>query len=163
MIIEILSRTPPWVFVLFFVLLALGYLQSKNRTLSRGKVLALPTAMIVLSFYGVFYAFGMTHMGLGSWILGVATALGLGLTLARPKGVAFSTETQSFSVPGSWFPLAIMMAIFFTKYAVGVIFARQLPMTHETGFIGSVSFCYGFLSGTLLARATVIFKTQPRQ
>ena len=64
MLIEILQRTPPWVFVLFFALLALGYFQSRSRTVSRRRVSILPVAMIVLSLYGVFSAFGIAPVGL---------------------------------------------------------------------------------------------------
>ena len=162
MLVEILKRTPSWVFVLFLALLALGYLQSKGRTLSRGKVSILPVAMIVLSFYGVYSAFGIGTVGLASWVLGVAVAVGLGVKLATPRGVGFSAETRSFFVPGSWLPLALMMAIFFIKYAVGVILARQLPMAGEAAFVGSVSSCYGFLSGLFLARAMVVLRSAKR-
>ena len=159
MLVEILKRTPSWVFVLFFVLILLGYSQSKDRVVSRGKVSILPVAMIVLSFYGVLSAFGISPVGLTSWGLGVVGAVWLGLTLASPSGISYSTETQTFSVPGSWLPLALMMAIFFTKYAVGVILARQLPIAIEPAFTGSISFCYGFLSGVFLARALVVWRS----
>lgn len=159
MLIEILKRTPPWVFVLFFALLALGYFQSKSRTVSRAKVSMLPVAMIVLSFYGVFSAFGVAPIGLAFWVLGVVIAVGVGVTLAAPRGVTFSAETQSYCVPGSWLPLVFMMTIFFIKYVVGVILARQLPVVSETAFVGSVSLCYGLLSGIFLARAIVIWRS----
>jgi len=159
LLLEILKRTPSWVFLLFFALLALGYLQSKGRTVSRSKVSMLPVAMIVLSFYGVFSAFGTAPIGLVFWVLGVAIAVGVGVKLATPQGVTFSAETQSFSVPGSWLPLVFMMAIFFIKYGVGVILARQLPVAGETAFVGSVSLCYGLLSGVFLARAIVIWRS----
>lgn len=159
MLIEILKRTPSWVFVLFFVLLALGYSQSKKRVFSRGNISILPAAMIVLSFYGVLSAFGLSVVGLISWLAGVGVAVWLGVTLVSPSGVSFSTETQSFSVPGSWLPLALMMAIFFTKYAVGVILARQLPIASEPAFTGAISFCYGLLSGVFLARALVVWRS----
>ncbi|MCF8150317.1 MAG: hypothetical protein K9K30_10140 [Burkholderiaceae bacterium] len=157
--IEILKHTPPWVFVLFFVLLAVGYFQSKDRAISRGKVSILPVAMIVLSFHGVLSAFGAIAIGLVPWVLGVAIAVGIGVSLAAPKGVGFSTATQRFLIPGSWLPLAFMMAIFFTKYLVGVIMARQLPIAGETSFIATVSLCYGLLSGVFLARAIVIWRS----
>jgi hypothetical protein len=165
LLIEILKRTPPWVFVLFFILLALGYYQSKSRTVGRSKVSILPVAMIVLSLYGVLSAFGTIPVGLVFWVLGVVVAVGLGVKLTSTQGVSFSTETQTFFVPGSWLPLVFMMAIFFTKYAVGVILARQLPIANETAFVGSVSLCYGLLSGVFLARATVLwcFAMQQRQ
>ncbi|MGE5820140.1 MAG: DUF6622 family protein, partial [Deltaproteobacteria bacterium] len=53
-------------------------------------------------------------------------------------------------------------AIFFTKYAVGVILARQLPVANEPVFVGSISLCYGFLSGIFLARALVIRRSAQR-
>jgi uncharacterized protein DUF6622 len=162
LLIEILKRTPSWVFVLFFVLLAAGYFQSKGRAVSRGKISILPVAMIGLSSYGVLSAFGITPVGLIFWVAGVGVAVWLGVKLAAPRGVTFSTETQSFSVPGSWFPLALMMAIFFTKYAVGVILARKLPVANAPVFAGSISFCYGFLSGIFLARALVIWRSAQR-
>ena len=159
MLIEIVRRTPSWVFVLFFVLLAAGYFQSKDRTISRNKVSILPLAMIALSFYGVISAFGTAPVGVSSWVLGVVVATWIGARLPTPRGVCFSIETQLFSVPGSWFPLALMMAIFFTKYAVGVILARQLPIANEPAFIGAIGLCYGFLSGLFLARALVIWRS----
>ena len=102
--------------------------------------------------------------GLFPWILGVTIALGLGIKIAAPGNVTFFADTQAFVVPGSWLPLFLMMAIFFMKYAVGVILARQLPIANETVFIGFVSLCYGLMSGVFLARATVILnsKTQLR-
>jgi hypothetical protein len=152
LLIEILKRTPPWVFFLFFVLLAVGYYQSKDRIVGRGKVAILPIIMIALSFYGVLSAFGAAPVGFFSWVIGVGIAVWLGVTLCTAHGVIYSTETQSFSVPGSWLPLVLMMAIFFIKYAVGIILARQLPIASASAFIGSISLCYGLLSGVFLAR-----------
>lgn len=160
--IEILKRTPSWVFVLFFALLTVGYFQSKDRAVGRGKVCILPVAMIALSSYGVLSAFGIAPVGVVSWVTGVGVAVLIGAKLAVPRGVSFSAETQLFCVPGSWIPLALMMAIFFTKYAVGIILARRLPVANESVFIGSVSFCYGFLSGVFLARALVIWRSAAR-
>lgn len=156
MLIEILKRTPSWVFILFFFLVAVGYFQCKDRVIGRGKVFMLPFAMITLSFFGVLSAFGFIPVGVIPWVVGVGVAGWLGAKLVTPRGVSFATETQLFFVPGSRLPLALMMAIFFTKYAVGVIQARQLPIASEPIFIGSISLCYGFLSGAFLARAFVI-------
>jgi hypothetical protein len=158
LLIEIIKHTPTWVFVLFFVLLALGYFQSKDRVMKRGSVSILPLAMVALSFYGVLSAFGAAPLGLVSWIIGGAAAVWVGVTFALPRGVTYSIETRSFTVPGSWLPLVLMMAIFFIKYAVGVTLARQLSIVGMSGFIGVVSLCYGFLSGLFLARAFVIWR-----
>jgi hypothetical protein len=159
MLVEILKRTPPWVFVLFFVLLAAGYCQSKDRVVSRNNVTILPAAMILLSLYGVLSAFGSTCLAMLFWLAGVAITVFLGVKSAQPRGVQFTAATRSFSVPGSWVPLALMMTIFFIKYAVGVILARKLPIAGEPDFVGSVSLVYGGISGVFLARALVVVRT----
>lgn len=158
MLSQILKHTPTWVFVLFFVLLAIGFLQSKPRMVKRNIIALLPLAMLALSFYGVLSAFGANALSLLAWLIGVAAAVELGMKTGMPRNVGFSQETQLFSVPGSWLPLALMMAIFFTKYAVNVMLARSLPMTSELLFVEIVSFGYGLLSGVFLARALVIWR-----
>lgn len=158
MLIEILKRTPVWVFALFFILLAVGYLQSKNRTVSRGRISILPLAMIGLSCYCVLSAFGIEATGLACWGLGVAMAVAFGIGTGNPRNVVFNRETQSFHIPGSAFPLILMMAIFFTKYAVGIVLARHLPLASTTFFVNTISLVYGLLSGLFLARAMVIWR-----
>lgn len=97
-----------------------------------------------------------------SWVVGIGIAISLGARVAIQRGVSFSTATQLLSVPGSRLPLVFMMTIFFTKYAVGVILARRLPSANEPVFIGSISLCYGFLSGLFLARALFIWRSAER-
>jgi hypothetical protein len=162
LLIEIFKHTPSWVFVLFFILVALGYFQTKERKVTRGKVAILPVVMIALSFFGVFSAFGMPPVGIFSWVVGIALTVWLGAKLNRPHGVSFSPETRLLSVPGSWLPLALMMAIFSTKYMVGVVQARQLPVIGNPVFIGAIGLCYGIFSGIFLARAVVIWRAAGR-
>lgn len=159
MLIEIMKRTPSWVFVLFFALLAVGYYQSKDRVISRGKVTILPVAMLILSFYGVLSAFGITLFAVTAWSAGVGIAIWLGLKTINMCGVSFTTKTNLFSVPGSWLPLCLMMAIFITKYAVGVILARKLPIAGELAFVGSISLVFGLFSGVFFARTAAILRT----
>ncbi len=159
MLIEIVKRTPFWVLVLFLVLLAFGWSQSRDRTVSRGGIAVLPVAMIALSLYGLISDFGIVVAGLTAWIAGIAIAVLGGVRLGVPRGVVFSPATRSFSVPGSWIPLALMMIIFFMKYAVGVMVARHLAVVREPMFVVALAVCYGFLSGLFLARAIVIARS----
>jgi hypothetical protein len=156
--VEILKHTPMWVFVLFFLLLVLGYFQSKPRIVSLGRVAVLPVVMIVLSLYGVWSAFGVSVSGIAAWFVGVGFAVFLNQLRTSPQGVAYSRETKSFVIPGSWLPLALMMAIFFTKYAVGVVLARKLSFGGTPLFIGGVSLIYGFLSGMFFSRVLGLWR-----
>ena len=127
-----------------------------------GKVAILPVAMIGLSCHGVISDFGVAPAVVASWVAGVAIAAGLGVMLATPRGVAYSTEDRAYSVPGSWIPLTLMMAIFFTKYAVAVILALKLPFARAPVFVDAVSLCYGLLSGLFIGRAIVIWRSRER-
>ncbi len=156
MFIQILKHTPIWVFCLFFVLLVIGFTQSKARTADKGKIFILPCAMLVLSFYGVISAFGPIYVGLLAWFIGITAASWLGLQLGILKGVTYSDEKQTFLIPGSWVPLILMMAIFFTKYAVNVVLALQLTIVQSAEFIAVVSCLYGCFSGLFFSRLLVI-------
>ena len=152
MFFEILKHTPIWVFVLFFLLVVVGSFQSRSRVVSFGRATVLPVIMITLSFYGVWSAFGVSVNGIAAWFVGVGFAVLINQLRPLLQNVAYSRETKSFSIPGSWLPLALMMAIFFTKYVVGVVLARKLSFGDTPLFIGSVSLIYGLLSGTFFSR-----------
>jgi len=69
------------------------------------------------------------------------------------KGVEFSTETGYINIPGSWVPLLLMMAIFFSKYLVAVLSTLQPSMLLSAGFMIFCTLLYGAFSGVFVARA----------
>ncbi|MGR4069262.1 hypothetical protein OCT51_06155 [Halomonas sp. LR3S48] len=105
MLIEIIRNTPRWVFLLFIVLLVMGYQQSKDRTASRLSITILPAVFLILALYGVVSAFGTDPVGLALWAFGVTLSVALHLKLGIPRGVRFSPERQAFHFSGSWQPL----------------------------------------------------------
>ncbi len=160
MFIEIIKHTPSWVFVLFFALLILGYLQTKNRKVKLNVVFILPASMIILSAFGVSSAFGLMPIAFASWFIGGIFSLGISLKLAIPKGIAYSSIEEKFFIPGSWVPLFLMMAIFSTKYIVGVAIARQLPIISEVEIITFISLLYGCFSGIFLSRSIIVWQAK---
>ena len=158
MITQIVSHTPPWVFVLLVVLLALGYLASRPRTLSRNRVAILPVAMILLSAYGVVSAFGYRATGIIAWIAGMGLADLLNRALQLPRGASYSAAKRTFALPGSWIPLALMLAIFFTKYAVAVLISFHPALLNLAVFVTGVSLVYGILSGMFFANTLMLWR-----
>lgn len=65
----------------------------------------------------------------------------------------FLPEGNSFQIPGSWLPLILMMALFWMKYVVAVLLAKEFSVTETVSFVISVSFLYGSFSGIFAARA----------
>lgn len=147
----VLTHTPRWVFVVFVALLALGYYQSRDRTVSRGRLLLLPAAMLGLSLFSVTSSFGLAWLPLLTWALGVGSVAVLGTQ--KLQSSAKTGPAGSILVKGSWWPLALMMAIFFIKYAIGYALARKLTIALQPWFVGAVCVSLGLLSGGFVARA----------
>jgi hypothetical protein len=141
--------------------LAIGVKQTKDRTVKGIQIIVLPTMMILLSLFGTFSAFGFWNINAFTfWLIGIATSGVFSSIVQSPKCVTYSSAQKTYNLPGSWWPLSLMMTIFFIKYAVGVISARKLPVLDEQEFISLISLSYGFLSGIFLFRASVIWRAK---
>lgn len=156
MFIAIVQHTPVWVWGLFAALIALGLSQARDREMSLMRVTILPLVMIALSLSGVFSAFGHFPIALGGWATGVGAALTLGRQFGRQffavRGAAWSQQTATLHVPGSWLPLVLIVALFALKYVAGVSLALHPELAGDARFAGLVSLAYGTFSGLLLAR-----------
>ena len=159
MILQILERTPPWVFVLFVALLFLGALQSRPRRIGRARVALMPAVFLPLSLWGVWSAFGPQAFAFGAWLAAVGAAVLINRYARVPRQVSYAPETRLFHVAGSWIPLAMMMAIFFTRYVIAVSMAMQPSLKTMPLFAAGVGAAYGLMSGSFLARAVRILGT----
>jgi len=159
MILQILQRTPPWVFVLFVALLFLGALQSRPRRIGRARVALMPAIFLPLSLWGVWSAFGPEAFAFGAWLAAVGTAVLINRYARVPRQVSYAPETRLFHVAGSWTPLAMMMAIFFTRYVIAVSMAMQPSLKAMPLFAAGAGAAYGLMSGSFLARAVRILGT----
>lgn len=160
MIVQILSNTPTWVFVLFVVLLVFGLMQTRTRTVGRIPALLLPAGMIALSLAGINSSFGLMPMPLASWAIALAITALVGHALFRDKRVKYDAAAEKFFIPGSWLPLAVIMAIFFAKYVYAVMHALKSDVISSPLFIAGLSAVYGLLSGYFAARALNLIKTR---
>lgn len=159
MLLEILKRTPPWVFVLFAVLLFFGALQSRTRQIGLMRVTILPVVLIGLSLSGIWGTFGGDAFAIAAWLTAVAAAVLLNRLAKWPRKVAYTAATRSFMVEGSWLPLVAMMLIFFTRYAVAVSLAIHPGLRAAPWLAPCVSVAYGLMSGAFLARALRILSS----
>lgn len=153
MILQILSRTPPWVFVLFAALLALGLQQTRAREIERSRVAVLPAIFLPLSLWGVWNAFGAQALAFAGWAAGAGAALLTNRYARLPRQVSYVPMSGRFRVEGSWIPLAMMMGIFFIRYAITVATVMRPALKSDPAFFTGVGSAYGLISGFFLARA----------
>jgi len=96
---QLISHTPTWVFIVFFTLIVLGFMQSRERLVKVRTVFILPAAMILFSLFGVSSVFELTLVTISLWAVGLLLTLIIGLKLGYPKAVIFSS--QQLTIPGS--------------------------------------------------------------
>ncbi len=161
----ILRQTPSWVWLLLAGLVALGISQWRARQVSLTRVTVLPVAMIALSLLGLVTAFGRggaLPAALGSWVAGLAL---MGLLLRRlsaPSGARFDLSSARLRLPGSPWPLLLILGIFAIKYTVGIELAMQPQAASELGFVLTVAALYGALSGIFASRAAALWRLARR-
>ncbi len=59
-------------------------------------------------------------------------------------------------MPGTWWPLAVILAIFFVRYAVTVSLTVNRTLRAVPLFAAAASLVYGLASGYFLARALAV-------
>jgi len=143
LILLILTRTPSWVWLLLAALIALGLTQARARIVGFRRAISVPLVMISLSLYGVVSTTGGRALALLIWATGVAIAVALNFALG---------------VPGSWLPMALILAIFCTKFAVGVSLAIDPSLRDQLVFACATSALYGLLSGSFFARGLALWR-----
>ena len=158
MLSQIIIHTPLWVWGLLLALLGLGLNQLFTRSVPLRRATLLPLAMVALSLYGATSAFGAAPQVVLAWLIAGALAAWLVWQRPLPARTRFDAVTRRFTLPGSWVPLALMMGIFLTKYAVGVTLATQPALAHDVGFRLAFDALYGVFSGVFAARGARLWR-----
>ena len=157
----LLRNTPIWVWGLLAALTALGLVQARQRQASWARVSLLPIAMTALSIWGSVSAFGASPLFgfvMLAWLVAAAVALAVLASMPAPRGTAYDSASRSFTLPGSWVPMALIMGIFLTRYAAGVELAMQPGLARDGQFTLVVGALYGLFSGIFIARAARLWR-----
>lgn len=163
MFIEILRHTPAPVWGVLALLVVLGASQMRTRTVGLRRTTVLPLVFVVLSLAGVVGTFGHHAAGLLAWALGLCAALALLHGRVDTRRVRYAAGMRRFTLPGSVWPLLLMLSIFAVKFAVAVALIRQPGLQSASAFALAASAAYGFFSGALLGRAMALWALIPRR
>ena len=158
MLIEILQRTPHWVWWLLAALISLGVSQSKPQQKTLRNATAIPIAMAALSFYGVVSVFAHQSIALVAWAAAMLAALAISHAAGIGSKVRWLAAEQRLLVPGSWVPLMLMLGLFIIKFGANVMLAMHPDLSADRLFAISVSLAYGAFSGIFLARGLAMWR-----
>lgn len=162
---DLLSKTPPWVFILFLLLITIGIKQSRNRTTTKKALLAFPCIMIVYSSIDLVVSIGITPLSVLFFVVGFVVAwispqqrLTPEIIRCEHTQAADPAEPLKFFVKGSWVPLIIILIIFTAKYIQGAITAMSPEISNTNQFTVLFSFINGIFLGLFSARVLTYAK-----
>lgn len=160
---QTLQHIPLWIFGLFIALVALGLLQTRTRQVRKLQLLGAKVALTVVTLVSVVQLWWPTPwlpIALSSWALtGLLVSWALSQS-AAPAGASYNPATQRFTLPGSWWPLALLMTIFACKFIVGMLSAVAPEHIRSLAAAIGLSALYGLLSGIVIARVWRVLKLQ---
>lgn len=160
---QLLQHIPLWVFALFVGLVALGLLQTRTRQVRKRQLLSVKIALTAVTLLNVMQLWWSTPwlaIALCSWALtGLLVTWCIGQS-AAPDGASYNTDTQRFTVPGSWLPLVLFMTIFVCKFVIGMLNAITPNAIRDLQAAIGISAVYGLLSGIVIAQIRRLLKLE---
>jgi hypothetical protein len=151
MLQQILSHTPVYVWAILALLVWRGTAALRDREVTVRSLFVVPAAMLALALQDVLMKFGSNGAALAAWAAAAATTLLLVSKFARSR-TAPGSRPGKVIVRGSWTPLAMMLAVFFTKYAASVLLAVLPHARQDSLFAASVCALFGAFNGCFLGR-----------
>jgi hypothetical protein len=120
----ILTATPIWAWAVLGLLVWLGMVASRTRTVGLPRVLATPLVFIAWGLFSLATSKAALGPAAAAWLLAALCGGTLGL-IERFDRLRFEPGRALVHVPGSWFPLIRNLSIFLAKYAIAVAMAMK--------------------------------------
>jgi hypothetical protein len=152
MIQQIISHTPLYVWAILAFLVTRGMAASAEREVTVRKLIIIPAVMLALSWFDINAKFGFDGLAAAAWVAGALAGAALVWRKFDSASMACDPASGTIRLRGSWMPLALMMAIFCTKYVVAVLVAMQPAARHDSLFVAAVCIVFGLFNGAFLGR-----------
>ena len=118
-IINILSGTPWWVYIVFCYVLYVGFKASKPRTVHLYQIFILPSVFGIWSLMNFIRIWNGSLIQLAWWIGMLTLGLILGYPLHKGQDITIDKKTKLVKLPGTWATLILVLSIFVVKYYFG--------------------------------------------
>ncbi len=163
MILEILQRTPSWVWALLAALLALGASQLRTRRVPRRRLWLLPLALTVLGLVSTATSLAPAAPALAAWAAACVAGIGLGRRVPPPPGARWDAARSALLLPGSALPLLLMVALFLLRYVGSVSLLLHPQWRGDLSVALPMAAAYGGLAGTWLGRLLGLLRRAPAE
>ncbi|MBN3230880.1 DUF6622 family protein [Pectobacterium brasiliense] len=160
----ILRHTPYWVWIVLGYLIYAGVKASQPRQQSLVRMLVVPMIFMTWGISAIFHTLQLPLAAAGGFLLALIIGLGIGWAWGKTSG-AYRPELRVFQRTGSWWPLALMLLTFCSRFYFSVQLARFPALAHDPAFCllsGAASgITAGIFSGVSLRLLNHMRKIRP--
>lgn len=96
----------------------LGWRQAYGKKIHHLRLVLVPAAVIVLAGSGIAATFSVDLAAMGAWLLAIGAMAIAGWHRKPPAGIAAIEATGRIFVPGSWWPMMLILGKFAVRYVV---------------------------------------------
>jgi hypothetical protein len=169
MIMSVLQHTPVWVWILAAVLVRLGTLQARDRTVSPWLTAAVPILFIALSLSGVVRGAGgsgaaapyAAALSLAAWFAGFVGVWSLGHRRLAVHSARWLDAERRIHVPGSWLPLFLMVGLFAFRYLSAVAAALAPALSRDPRYLVGCNLIFGAFAAVFWIRSRSLRRLVP--
>lgn len=151
MLIQILSHTPLYVWVILALLVWRGVVELREREIAMPRMFVLPLVMLILSLHDIARKFGFDATAFIAWTAAFAAVALLAWRFGRVR-VAPGSAPGRVRVAGSVVPLVLMLSIFALKYLTSVLLAVRPDLAGQPMVAAGVCAMFGVFNGYFLGR-----------
>lgn len=156
----ILSNTPLWAWAVLAVLIAIGVVQLRDRTVNWTRLMVMPVVVLGLAVSGLT-SIGVTSPALaglaGGAVLGAVASIA-----AERRDRAVQTRRGEVRVRGEWLTLAALLGAFLTRYISIVVGILEPTAIDDAAFQAVAMLATGafasFTTGRAALRLRVAFQ-----
>lgn len=149
----IISNTPIWAWAVLALLVAVGVLQLKDRTMGWARLMLMPAVVLALAVSGLLAA-GATAAAFAGLALGAAVGAAAAVVAER-RDTAVQVKRGEVRVRGEWLTLAVLLGAFLTRYVSIVIATLDPSATSAVTFQLVVMLATGIFAAFTLMRAAL--------
>lgn len=149
---QVIANTPWWVFLVFILIVRVGLLATKARTIPVKNLFIIPAIFFVMTLVNMYFFVSFTLLNLSIWLSTLLLGLFAGWLQFRSLNIKALKNEAKLVVPGTWSLLVILLTIFVIKYYAGYQFVIDPEVLKQPKYVYGLLTLYGLFTGLFIGR-----------
>jgi hypothetical protein len=165
-VVDVVTNTPIWVWILFGFLVWRGISASRPGTTKLWRLAIIPGLLTVWGLHSLVTQFPIGPASISTYLLAMVAGAAAGWIMVGGTPVRADRQRGLIHLPGGWSVLGLLLAIFAVKYTFGYLYATDPALARHPGFYLSDIAASGLITGAFigkLARYAALYRAAPHE